>query len=189
MSETPISLLERLRQPARQEADWHSFVQLYTPLLYFWARRQMRPGEDPADLVQEVFVLLVRKLPEFIYDRRQKSFRGWLRNVAVNRWRDLHRLRTLPFEPLDDSAAELPTPEALVDFEEVEYRQHVVGRALRLLQGEFSETVWRSCWATLIEGRPPSVVAGELGVSVNVVYLARSRVLARLRQELEGLLD
>ena len=65
------------RDPAR-------FVELYTPLLYYWARRVGLRRQDAADLVQDVFTLLVRKLPEFTYDRN-KRFRAWLRTVTLNR--------------------------------------------------------------------------------------------------------
>src|SRR5271154_45229 len=89
MHTTSVSLLERLRQPAEQDA-WNRFVHLYTPLLFAWADRAGLQSHDAADLVQDVFVLLLRKLPEFTYDSRQ-SFRGWLRTVALNKWRESRR--------------------------------------------------------------------------------------------------
>src|SRR5438093_11617398 len=87
MNTTPVSLLERLHQPNEQQA-WEQFVELYTPLLYHWARRTGAQPTDAADLVQELFLLLLRKLPEFTYDR-QRSFRAWLRTVAHNHWHNL----------------------------------------------------------------------------------------------------
>jgi RNA polymerase sigma-70 factor (ECF subfamily) len=75
MNSTSVSLLERLRQPAAPE-DWGRFVQLYTPLLYYWACRLGLQEQDAADLVQEVFTTLVQKLPEFAYEP-DRSFRGW----------------------------------------------------------------------------------------------------------------
>jgi RNA polymerase sigma-70 factor (ECF subfamily) len=190
MHTTPISLLERLRQPVQREADWRRFVRLYTPLLASWASRAVWPGEDPDDLVQDVFAVLVQKLPEFVYDPGKKSFRGWLRAVARNRWHDLHRRRRLPVRP--DHGRPPPEPEGpdlFAAFEEAEYRQHLAGRALQLIQAEFPPAVWRSFWEYVVDSRPPADVARELGVTVNMVYLAKSRVLARLRQELDGLLD
>jgi RNA polymerase sigma-70 factor (ECF subfamily) len=68
MHTTSATLLERLRQPADQEA-WARFVRLYTPLPYYWARRVGLQEQDAADLVQEVFAVLFQKLPEFTYDR------------------------------------------------------------------------------------------------------------------------
>jgi RNA polymerase sigma-70 factor, ECF subfamily len=74
MDTTPVSILERLRQPEGDRA-WEQFVQIYTPLLYYWARQLGLQSHDAAELVQEVFLLLVEKLPEFRYDP-SKSFRG-----------------------------------------------------------------------------------------------------------------
>jgi RNA polymerase sigma-70 factor (ECF subfamily) len=96
MDTTPASLLERLRQPNQANA-WERFVELYTPLLMYWARRRGLHPQDAADLVQDVFTVLVEKLPEFTYDHR-RSFRNWLRTVLVNKWRDHRRRRALPVQ-------------------------------------------------------------------------------------------
>src|SRR6058998_2879516 len=110
MATTPISLLEKLRQPADQLA-WKQFVHLYTPLLFHWARRVGLQTQDAADLVQDVFTVLVQKLPEFRYDR-QKSFRGWLRTVTLNKWREKQRRRAVPTaDGGSEDLAELPAPE------------------------------------------------------------------------------
>jgi RNA polymerase sigma-70 factor (ECF subfamily) len=188
MDQTSPSLLERLRQPAEQEA-WSRFVRLYTPFLYHWARRLGLNEQDAADLVQEVFLVLVQKLPEFTYDRH-KSFRGWLRTVMLNKWRDHQRRRTaVPVHRGEASLADLAGPNGAADFEEAEYRQYLVSRALRLMQVEFQPATWQACWEHVVSGRPAAEVAAELGLSVDSVYTAKSRVLRRLRQELEGLLD
>jgi RNA polymerase sigma-70 factor, ECF subfamily len=186
--ETPVSLLERLKLPSEQDA-WTRFVQLYTPLLYDWARRVGLQESDAADLVQEVFTVLVRKLPEFNYDRG-KSFRGWLRTVLLNRWRDGSPRRPVPATLAQDHVlANLPAPEAPADFEEREYRTYLVDRALQLLQREFPDVTWKAFTLYVLGGKSAPEVASQLQISVNVVYLAKSRVLGRLRQELAGLLD
>jgi RNA polymerase sigma-70 factor, ECF subfamily len=81
MNTTPISLLERMRQPD-QPAAWSRFVELYTPVLLTWAQRLGVKPRDAADLVQEVFTVLVCKLPEFHYNHQQ-SFRRWLHTVTL----------------------------------------------------------------------------------------------------------
>src|SRR5262245_30716918 len=86
MQTTPVSLLERLRGEANPQA-WERFVDLYTPLLYKWARRVGLDAADAADLVQDVLTKLVETLPTFAYDRN-RSFRAWLRTVTLNRWRE-----------------------------------------------------------------------------------------------------
>lgn len=183
---TPPSLLMRLRQPTEQTA-WKEFVQLYTPLLYFWARRLGLQGTDADDLVQEVFLTLIRKLPAFTYDS-SKSFRGWLRKILVNTWRANHRREEshVSLNAQCQEPAAVDTNDAL---DEAEYRRYVVGQALRIMQSDFEPTTWKACWEYAVHGRPAAEVAAELGVSVAVVYSAKCRVLRRLRRELEGLLD
>ena len=72
---------------------------------------------------------------------------------------------------------------------ETEYRDYLVGRALRLMQAEFEEQTWKVFWQNVALGRPSAEVAGAFGISVASVYAAKSRILRRLRQELDGLLD
>src|SRR5271165_222380 len=85
MESTSTTLLDRLQQAPDAES-WGRFVRLYTPLLFGWARAANHHDADAADLVQEVFTVVVQRLPEF---RPQPggSFRGWLRTILLNRWR------------------------------------------------------------------------------------------------------
>lgn len=185
MHTTPVSLLERLRQPVEPQA-WERFVELYTPVLYAWTRRLSLANADAADLIQEVFLLLLQKLPEFRYDP-QKSFRAWLRTVTLNKWREMQRHHPLP--EANDLPSDLVSPENSDPFWEVEYRERLVGRALKVMQAEFEPSTWKACWECVAFGRPAGEVAQELGMTVNAVYLAKSRVLRRLHQELDGLLE
>lgn len=184
--DTSASLLERLRQPNQQSA-WTRFVQLYTPLLLHWARRLGLNDADAADLVQDILTLLVRKLPEFAYDR-SKSFRAWLRTVSLNCWRNRLRRVELPREAKGADLDELPGRDEQELLSESEYRQWLVGRALELMQAEFQPNTWKACWECVVMGRPAAEIAAELGMSVGAVYMAKSRVLSRLRQELADLL-
>ena len=184
MTRTPASLLQKLRGPPDPH-DWARFVELYTPLLYAWARRAGLQEADAADLAQDALLLLVRRLPEFEYDRCG-SFRAWLKTVALNLYRTRRRRATLPTQ---EGGPEPAGPDHAPEFEEAEYRDYLVRRALELMRREFPPATWKACWEYAVAGRPPADVARELGLSVNAVYLAKSRVLARLRQELAGLLD
>jgi RNA polymerase sigma-70 factor (ECF subfamily) len=188
MNTTSLSLLERLRQPDQTEA-WGRFVDLYTPFIYDWARRLGLQETDAADLVQEVFVLLLQKLPDFTYDR-QGSFRGWLRTVTVNKWHELQRRRVAtPVDAHDPLLTELAGPENAEAFWEAEYRNQLVGRVLDLLRPEFQPATWTAFSECVLNGRPVAEVAREQGTSANAIYLAKSRVLRRMRRELAGLLD
>jgi RNA polymerase sigma-70 factor (ECF subfamily) len=186
MHSTSASLLQRLRQSAAEDA-WVRFVNLYTPLLFFWARRLKLDHADAADLVQEVFANLVQRLPQFEYDR-DKGFRNWLRTVLLNKWRDRCR-RRVPATGAEAVLAELTVPDDAEAFGEAEYRRHLVRRALELMQAEFAPRMWQACWEHLVEDRPAAEVAAELGIVVGTVYVAKARVLSRLREELDGLLD
>jgi RNA polymerase sigma-70 factor (ECF subfamily) len=188
MHTTPLSLLERVRNPGDNQA-WGRFVEMYTPLLYYWARRTGLQESDAADLIQDVFAVLVSKLPAFVYDR-SRSFRGWLRTILHNKWRDRERrLAAAPdLRDIHDLTI-LADPLETNDFWDVEYRQHLVGRALELMQREFQPATWRACWEVVVSGRSPADVAAELGMTVDAVYTAKSRVLRRLRQELAMLID
>ncbi len=188
MYTTSISLLERLRRPGEREA-WDRFVELYTPLLFRWACRMGLPEADAADLVQDVLLVLVQKLPEFVYDRHG-SFRAWLRTITANKWRDRCRRRSAPganARPADLSG--LPAPQDPDALGEAEYRQYLARRAMELMQSEFQPATWKACWETAVCGRPAAQVAAELGVSVDAVYAAKSRVLRRLRALLAGLME
>jgi RNA polymerase sigma-70 factor (ECF subfamily) len=184
---TPASLLDRLRLPGQEQA-WERFVELYAPLLYAWARRAGLQEADAADLVQEVLALLFRKLPEFHYDGR-RSFRGWLRTVTLNKWREGLRRRTPLAAAGSGALAEVPAADDPGDLEEAEYRRHLVRQGLEALRDEFPATTWKAFREYVMAGRPAEQVAAELGVRVGTVYAAKSRVLTRLRRELDGLLD
>ena len=184
-STTSVSLLGRLRQPEDQEA-WRRFVHLYSPLLYYWARGVKLPIADAADLVQDVLLTVVEKMPEFAYDPSQ-SFRGWLRTITLNKWRERCRRYAAAPPTTGVDVAELMDGNGTDLFAEDEYHQWLVRQALEIMQAEFEPTTWKACWEAVVGGRSAVDIAAELKVSVDVVYGAKSRVLRRLREELDGL--
>ena len=188
LESTSASLLLRLKAKDNSVA-WTRFVELYTPMIFFWARKCGLQAEDASDLVQDVLSLLLKKLPEFQYDS-QKSFRSWLRTVTINKLRDQLRIKKIPVENTS-----LSMLGRIVDVDQAEkdwdsqYQDKLVARAIELMKSEFSETTWQACYQYVIEGKPAQTVADELGISVWTVYSAKSRLLNRLRQELDGLLE
>lgn len=188
METTPASLLDQVRRPD-DRAAWERFVRLYAPLLLAWARRLGVQDADAADLVQDVFVTLVRALPTFHY-QPGGSFRRWLGKILVSRLRDRQR-KARPV-PLSDDApplADAATDDPVAAFDQAEYNAVLTGRALALVEPEFSATTWAAFRATVIDELPVADAAEFLRVTPNVVYLARSRVLRRLREVLAGLLE
>ena len=188
MFTTSGSLLEQLRRP-NEEAAWTRFVKLYTPLIYTWGRRMGVRRQEAVDLVQDVLTVLVQKLPSFSYDRG-KSFRAWLRTVTRNKLREQWRRRPGSMVNASDSFLDdLARNSDRDTFEEKEYRRHLVRRALQLMQVDFEPTTWKACWEHIVSGRSAAEVGRELGISEGAVYVAKYRVLRRLRENLTGLLD
>jgi len=188
MHTTSASLLELLRLTSNQEG-WEKFVNLYTPLLFYWARKLGMRDADSSELVQEIFVVLIQKLPSFEYER-QKGFRNWLRTVLLNKWRNSLRWAAIT----QTAGAEIDVAKIADTLEqdvlaESEYRQHLMSHALELMRREFPSKTWQACWEHVVMGRSAAEVAAELGIVVGSVYVAKSRVLAKLRLELKGLID
>jgi RNA polymerase sigma-70 factor (ECF subfamily) len=188
MNTTSFSLLARLHQRDAPDA-WERFLQLYTPLLFYWAKRVGLPPSEADDIVQDVLLTVWGKLATFEH-RGSGSFRAWLRTVAINKCRE-HLRRQKVSVPLGDTLlADRINSAAVSDpFWEAEYRQHLVARALEIMQAEFEATTWQACWQRVVEERPAAEVARNLGLSEGAVYVYTGRVLRRLRTELEGLLE
>ena len=186
MTSTSTSLLLRLRQPTDRTA-WSRFVRLYGPLIYKWAIETGMQANDAADLVQDVMTLLLRKLPSFEYDK-SRSFRSWLKTVTLNKWKEKCRRKALPMTNATDSRlASLPDPNS-EDFWEADYRQEVVARAMELMKSDFKPATWQACQRYISGDGSPEELAEEYGISVWTIYSAKSRLLKRLREELDGLL-
>jgi RNA polymerase sigma-70 factor (ECF subfamily) len=187
MLTTSPTLLNRLRQQNDPEA-WERFVRLYTPLLLGWTRRQGFQEADAHDLVQEVLLKLVRELPTYQRGDGQ-SFRGWLVRVTANQCADFRRRKATRVLPGADGLSRVSDDSSIRELEEAEYRRLLARRGLDLVRPDFSATTWDAFVGLMLEGRHAAEVAAALKLSVNAVYLARNRVLTRLRQELAGLLE
>ncbi len=188
MDSTSASLLRRLQQP-NQEAAWQRFVDLYAPLLFHWGRNHGLSTSDAADLSQDVLATLIDKLPEFQYDPKRR-FRGWLRTITLNRANDLHRRNAArPAAGLDAPSQDVSVASEVDLFAEQEYRRYLVQRALKVMRAEFRYESWQSCWKVIVEEQTVPATARALGISENSVRIAKCRVLKRLREELQGLLE
>lgn len=185
MVTTRNSLLMQMKS-SRESDAWHRFVELYTPLVFRWVSDLGVDGADRNDVVQEVFVVLLGKVSGFQYDSK-RSFRGWLRTITLNKTRDLFRRKQRKTEPTFLERIESATDDETEWLTERDYHQTLAKTAMQLMKHHFSETTWQACWEHVAEGRSASEVAKQLGISANAVYLARGRVLKRLRQELDGL--
>jgi RNA polymerase sigma-70 factor (ECF subfamily) len=163
-------------------------VDLYTPLLYHWARRAGLQEQDAADLVQDVLTLLVRKLPEFTYDR-QRSFRSWLRTVTLNKLREKQRRPSPVLLETGARPEDILGPDELQALEDAEHHRHLIQHVLKVIEPDFPPLCWKAFQEYVVAGREAAEVAAELHVRIGTVYAAKSRILARLRQELNALLE
>jgi RNA polymerase sigma-70 factor (ECF subfamily) len=189
---TRPSLLVRLRD-ARDADAWRQFVELYGPIVYRFARRHRLQDADAADLTQEVLRAVSGGIGRLDYDVRRGSFRGWLFTLAHHKLYDLLTRRRRQEQGSGDSAThrllhEQPAP----DSEEVWNQEHdrqVLAWAAEEVRGQFTPPTWQAFWQTAVEGRDAAKVAEELGLSLGAVYIAKSRVQARLRKQIQQLAD
>jgi RNA polymerase sigma factor (sigma-70 family) len=189
---TRCSLMVRLRDPA-DTAAWREFVALYEPLVYRLARRKGLQDADAQDLCQDVFSTLARSIDR--WDPTRGSFRGWLstitRNLLIN---FLSRGKNLPRgsgstsmqDLLDAQPADDPSATAVF---ESEYRRRMFQWVADQVRDEFAPLTWQAFWQTAVEGRATKEVADATGLSVGALYVARSRVLSRLKRRIEQLGD
>ncbi|MBX9583410.1 MAG: sigma-70 family RNA polymerase sigma factor [Gemmataceae bacterium] len=185
---TSLSLLDRLRGP--DPGPWSRLHDLYAPLLRAWlAGRGLQPA-DVDDLCQNALAVVVRRVGEFRHNGRPGAFRTWLRGVAGNVLRD--HLRAAGRRP-DRGASFLAEVEdagsPLSRWWDAEHDRHVLRGLMNLVRLEFARETWAAFTRTALDGRPTAEVAAELGLTPNAVHVARSRVLARLRQEAEGMVE
>jgi RNA polymerase sigma factor (sigma-70 family) len=191
MDEQPItrpSLLVGLRDPQDGRA-WSQFVAIYSPLVYRYARRRGLQESDSADVTQDVFRAVARGIRRFDYDPQRGSFRGWLIAVARSKLQDFLSKRDAKVEGVGGTTAmklleQQPSGEDDDAFIEREHRKCLFDWAVQQIHGEFQESTWQAFWQTGVEGKETKEAAASLGMTVGAVYIARSRVLARLKEKI-----
>ena len=164
---------------------------IYEPLVYRLARRKGLQDADALDLCQEVFRAVARAVER--WDPARGTFRGWLSRIARNLLINfLTRGKTQPRGSGASSVQELLEAQPALDpsataLFETEYERRLFRWAAEAIRTEFAPASWQAFWQTAVEGRAACEVAGELGLSVGAVYVARSRVLSRLKRRIEQL--
>jgi len=191
MNTTSESLLFRLQSAPDGELDqnaWEKFVQLYTPLMFHWARKVGLQQSDAADLVQDVLSIVFHRLPDFQYDAAG-SFRGWLRMVTLNKFREKKRKRVTEVSIASNSVLEqiasLQRAESTWD---LDYGQMLLQQTMELMESDFQPGTWQALRAVMAEGMTVDQAAEATGVSIWTIYSAKARLMKRLREELKGLL-
>ena len=193
MNEAPTtqpSLLIRLRDLG-DELAWTEFTEIYAPLVQQLARRRGLQDADAQDLIQEVFRAVARAIERYDPDPARGSFRGWLSRIAGNLIiNHLVAQRRHPRGTGDTDIQRLleQQPDLLAEESalfESEYRKRLLSWAAERVRGSFSEPMWQAFWRTSVEGQPVKEVAEALRMSIGTVYQYKSRVVARIRREIE----
>jgi RNA polymerase sigma-70 factor (ECF subfamily) len=194
MIPTSLSLLDRLRQAGSGHPDWQRLDDLYRPLIRAWLTRVPGLGDEADDLTQEVLLILFRELPRF-ERRRDGSFRAWLRQITVNRIRrslDGKRRRPRTASTPDEAEAFLSQLEdpngALSQQWDADHDRHVFGRLLAIVRPDFQPLTWEAFTRFALDGQSAADVAKLLGMSEQIVFQAKFRILKRLREEAAGLM-
>jgi RNA polymerase sigma-70 factor (ECF subfamily) len=188
------SLLMRLRE--NDGDSWRQFWDLYDPVVRQWCARSGLAAHDAADVAQEVFRSVAASLGKFRRDRPRDTFRGWLWTITRNKIRDHWRAR----KEIPDAFGGTDAQRRLADLPEelsgewstaagVGTGDGLFRRALEQIRAGFEERTWQAFWRTAVEDQTAAEVAAALGMSPGAVYVAKSRVLARLREELGDVLE
>lgn len=192
MNSTSVSLLERLTRAKPDASDWNRLQAIYLPLIKSWLGRVPGLGSDADDLAQEVFVVVIRELPRF-ERQREGSFRAWLRQVTVNRVRTYrkrrHKRPAVGLDPTEAFLENLADPNGDLAREwDLDHDRHVFEKLLAIVEPDFTSTSWEAFRRFAVDGVPAAQTAEQLGLSVNAVLQAKSRILKRLREEAGDLL-
>lgn len=195
MNTTSQSLLRRLQENDADEDSWKRMVALYKPLILHWLRRSTAQQQDVDDLTQEILAMIVKEVSKFSHPGHTGAFRGWLKAIAVNRVRSFWRSRrTAPTaqggtdffqlaQQLDDPVSEMSR------FWDQEHDRYVLKGLLDIMESEFEPKTLEAFRRVTLKDEPAKAVATQLGMSVGAVYVAKSAVLRRLREEAAGLID
>jgi RNA polymerase sigma-70 factor (ECF subfamily) len=194
MAELPItraSLLVRIRDNQDQEA-WRHFVQIYAPVVYGYARERGLQDADAADLTQEVLRAVSAAAGRLNYDPKRGTFRSWLFTVAHHKVYDLlAQQRRQGRGSGGESGQELLEAQPARDEDKAlwdrEYEQRLFNWAAEQVRDRFHDSTWQAFWQTAVDGKSGKEVAERLGMTAAAVYLAKSRVMARLREQIQQL--
>lgn len=191
MTQSPTtrpSLLVRLTD-SRDDEAWREFIAIYEPVIYTMVRRRGLQDADAREIVQEVLLSVSRSIATFDFDA-DGTFGGWLtritRNATVDRLRRLSTRR----ETIDDAAARDGFDKAVANTDlesefDIDWRQQLFRFAAAEVRARTGETNWMAFWRTAVEGQSVPAVAKQLGIAEGAVYVARCRILKRIREAVD----
>jgi RNA polymerase sigma-70 factor (ECF subfamily) len=189
--DTRASLLVRLRDDPGDQVAWTLFVRRYGPMVGGWCRHWGLQPADADDVTQVVLLKLAARLRGFTYDPARR-FRGFLRTVAQNAWRDFLADRNRGSVGSGDTAVlaalrEEPARDDLADRIEQAFDQELLAAAEARVRARVEPKTWEAFRLTAVDGLSGADAAGRLGLQVAAVFKAKSRVQQMLRAEIEAL--
>ncbi|MFO1062505.1 MAG: sigma-70 family RNA polymerase sigma factor [Pirellulales bacterium] len=191
--DTRATLLMRIRD-LRDRSSWSEFVALYMPLIYAYSLKAGLQDADAADIAQEAMCDVIRSIQRFEYDRSKGSFRGWLFAITRNRLlKSLAKSGRPAVVGTGDTAVLRQLEQHSDDIADRDWAQELQLRlfhwAAERVKHEFTPKTWELFWETTVCGASIESTASRLNMSLGAAYIARSRVLARIRAKAAELED
>ncbi len=185
--DTRASLILRLPTKADAQA-WREFVSIYEPFLHRFVRRQGLQDADARELVQDVLLSVVQAVGHWQNDSTRAKFRTWLFRIARNRLIDVLSKRQRQAVRSGSSGLHaVVQPEGLVEQAMLAHRRELFRWAAARVKEQVQPVTWLAFWRTSVEEAAVADVAKELGITTGAVYIARCRVISRLKEELTKL--
>ncbi len=185
---THYSLIARIRD-TRDDQAWSDFLCVYSPLIYDFLRRRGLQPADAADVAQDVMRTVLRSVDRFEPTQRLGAFRKWLLSIIRSRYCDYLRRHDPLAAGTGDThtigqLSQQPMPDEEREHEELEYRRHVLCWATDRVRSEVQPKSWQAFQMTYVDGISCSETAKHLEISIEAVYMSRSRILSRLREKI-----
>ncbi|MGB7343990.1 MAG: sigma-70 family RNA polymerase sigma factor [Pirellulaceae bacterium] len=187
--ETRASLILRLSDPA-DDLAWAEFLQVYEPMLFRLASRWGLQEADAREIVQETLLAVAKSISKFSDDQHDGSFRRWLATITRNKLAD-HLARRSRQESgsgdtdvhrwLDQQASDTSSA-SIWDWNE---KRQVFAWAAENVRSQVSDPTWQAFYRTNVQGESVKQVAADLGMREGMIYVARSRVMSRLRKAVQ----
>lgn len=196
MTESPLTratLLLRLRDPSDSDA-WSEFLRDYGPMIYRFVRSRGLQDADAVDLMQDVLRSVGMAISRLEYEKEKGGFRAWLFTITRNKLYTYFQKRkrigptgndTAQFEMLKQTA---DGADDLKHQWEIEHQRQLLSRAVEIVKPQIESKTWEAFRLTAVDGMSAAEVSRKLNMKSGSVYVARSRVTAKLRVEVERLL-
>ncbi len=182
---TRNSLILRLKETADAEA-WFEFCEIYEPLILRIAKSRGLQNADANDLAQDVFVRIAKSVQRWEPGLEKGTFRGWIGTIARNLTIDFLRQKDRqPVSANDPILQSVPEQCAASDFYDAEYEKQLFAWAAEKIKPSFKSKTWQAFWQTAVEQRSVVEVAESLQLTTGAIYIARSRVIAKLKKTIE----